>query len=111
MRPVDVLVVGAGLAGAVMAERLAEGHGLRCLVIDRRKHVAGLAHDAVDAAGVRVPSFGPHYFRSNAPRVVDYLGRFTAWRPTVYKALAWAEGRYWQFPINLDTFEQLLGRP
>ena len=105
------MVVGAGFAGAVTAERLAEAHGLRCLVVDRRPAVAGMAHDATDRAGILVPSHGPHYFRTNSDRVRTYLSRFTDWRPITYRALAWTKGRYWQFPINLTTFEQLVGRP
>ena len=108
---VDVLVAGAGLAGAVMARRLSEGFGLRCLVIDRRDHVGGLCHDAIDRHGVRVPSFGPHWFRTDSARVRDFLDRFTAWREVAFKVQVWARGRYWSFPINLATFEQFLGSP
>lgn len=108
---VDALVVGAGFSGAVVAERLAAEHGLRCLVIDRRDHLGGNCHDAVDPHGVRVHSYGPHWFRTDSDRVRDYLGRFTAWRPVSYRVLSFTDGRYWPFPVNLDTFEQLLGRP
>ncbi len=108
---VDVLVVGAGFAGAVMAERLAEGYGLSCLVLDRRDHLAGNAHDTTDAAGVLVHRYGPHWFRTNSDRVRDYLSHFTEWHPVTYRALSWTAGRYWSFPINLETYEQLVGRP
>lgn len=108
---VDVLVVGAGFAGAVMAERCASQLGLHCLVVDRRQHIGGNAHDGTDAAGVLLHTYGPHYFRTNADRIVDYLAAFTEWHPVEYKILSWAEGRYWQFPINLNTFEQLTGKP
>jgi len=107
----DVLIAGAGFAGAVMAERLASQSGLRCLVVDRRTHIGGNAHDHTDAAGVLLHTYGPHYFRSNSERIVDYLGQFTEWHPVEYKILSQAEGRLWQFPINLNTFEQLIGRP
>ena len=106
----DVLVVGAGFAGAVMAERLATQCNLRVLVVERRNHLAGNAHDAADAAGVILHHYGPHYFRTNSDRIVEYLSQFTEWRPVEYKILAWSDGRYWPFPINLNTFEQLLGR-
>jgi len=107
----DYLIVGAGFAGAVLAERLASQRGATCLVIDRREHIAGNAFDKIDAAGVLVHPYGPHYFRSNSDRIVAYLSQFTAWHPVEYKILSWTQGRYWQFPINLNTFEQLLGRP
>ncbi len=107
----DYLIVGAGYAGAVLAERLASQCGASCLVIDRRTHIAGNAHDHYDKAGVRLHSYGPHYFRTNSDRIVSYLSQFTEWHPVEYKILSWTDGRYWQFPINLNTFEQLIGRP
>ena len=108
---VDYLIVGAGFAGAVLAERLASQRGARCLVIDRRDHLAGNAHDHYDAAGVLLHTYGPHYFRTNSDRIRAYLSQFTEWHAVEYQILSWAEGRYWQFPINLNTFEQLIGRP
>lgn len=108
---VDVLIAGAGFAGAVAARRLAEGFGLRCLVVERRDHVGGLCHDGTDRHGVLLPSFGPHWFRTDSPRVRAFLDRFTAWHPVDFRVLVWARGRHWTFPINLATFEQWLGRP
>ena len=55
--------------------------------------------------------YGPHYFRTNSDRIVDYLSQFTEWHPVEYKILSWTHGRYWQFPINLNTFEQLSAGP
>lgn len=107
----DYLIVGAGYAGAVLAERLASQRGARCLVIDRRAHIAGNSHDHYDAAGVLLHTYGPHYFRTNSDRIRAYLSQFTEWHAVEYQILSWAEGRYWQFPINLNTFEQLIGRP
>jgi len=93
-----------------MAERLASQLGKRCLVVDRRPHIGGNAHDHTDAAGVMLHTYGPHYFRTNSDRIVQYLGQFTEWHPVEYKILSRVDGRYWQFPINLNTFEQLMGR-
>jgi UDP-galactopyranose mutase len=103
--------VGAGFAGAVLAERIASQAGKRCLVVERRSHIGGDAYDYFDDAGVLIHKYGPHYFRSNSERIVEYLSAFTEWHPVEYKILSWSEGRYWQFPINLNTFEQLIGRP
>ncbi|MBV9999145.1 MAG: UDP-galactopyranose mutase [Verrucomicrobia bacterium] len=112
MKPAfDLLITGAGFAGAVLAERFARVLGKSSLVIDRRTHVAGNAFDEYDRAGVLVHRYGPHYFRTNSERVRAYLSQFTEWRAVEYKILAFSDGRFWNFPINLNTFEQLLGRP
>ena len=106
----DYLIVGAGFAGSVLAERLASQCGATCMVIDRRSHVRGNAADHYDHSGVLLHTYGPHYFRTNSPRIVDYLSQFTDWLPAEYRILSWTHGRYWPFPINLNTFEQLIGR-
>jgi UDP-galactopyranose mutase len=107
----DFLIVGAGFAGAVLAERIANQLGKTCLVIDRRNHIGGNAYDHYDKAGVLLHDYGPHYFRTNSQRIVDYLSQFTEWYAVEYKILSWTHGRFWQFPINLNTFEQLMGHP
>lgn len=104
------LIVGAGFSGAVLAERLASQCGIGSLVIDRRSHIAGNAYDCCDSAGILLHEYGPHYFRTNSDRIVQYLSAFTQWHPVEYKILSWAEGRYWPFPVNLNTFEQFIGR-
>ncbi|MBV8227734.1 MAG: UDP-galactopyranose mutase [Verrucomicrobia bacterium] len=106
----DLLIVGAGFSGAVLAERFARALGKRSLVVDRLGHVGGHAHDCFDAAGVLIHAYGPHYFRTNSKRVQEYLSNFTSWRPVEYKILSYTDGRFWNFPINLNTFEQFLGR-
>jgi UDP-galactopyranose mutase len=107
----DYLIVGAGFAGAVLAERLASQRNATCLVIDKRDHIAGNAFDCHDKAGVLLHQYGPHYFRTNSDRILEYLSQFTEWHRVEYKILSWTHGRFWQFPINLNTFEQLVGRP
>ena len=109
-KKVDYLIVGAGFAGSVLAERLASQLGKTSLIVERRNHIGGNAYDRHDAAGILIHQYGPHYFRSNSDRIVEYLSQFTDWHPVEYKILSWTDGRYWQFPINLNTFEQLIGR-
>lgn len=106
---VDFLIVGAGFSGLIAAERLSNA-GFRCVVVDRRAHFAGNAHDRTDAAGVLVHDYGPHYFRTNSKRIVDYLSGFTAWKDADYRIKSYTDGRYWSFPVNLNTFEELIGR-
>lgn len=105
----DFLIIGAGFSGLVIAERLASA-GWKCVVADRRTHIAGNAHDRTDSAGVLIHPYGPHYFRTNSPRVVEYLSRFTDWHEVSYTIKSHTRGRDWSFPINLNTFEQYLGR-
>ncbi len=105
----DWLVVGAGFAGAVLAERLASQRGERVLVIDRRPHVAGNAFDHLDAAGVLVHRYGPHIFHTNSDAVFAHLSRFTAWRPYEHRVLGEVDGMRVPIPINLDTINTLYG--
>jgi len=106
----DVLIVGAGLAGLVLAERLCTQLGWRCVVVDRRGHVGGNCYDEADENGVLTHRYGPHYFRTNSPAVLRYLSRFTEWTEAHYVVKSFTDGRFWSFPINLSTFEELLGR-
>ena len=106
----DFLIVGAGFAGSVLAERIATQLGKSCLIVERRNHIGGNAYDHYDEAGVLLHKYGPHYFRTNSQRIVDYLSHFTEWHTVEYKILSWTHGRFWRFPINLNTFEQLIGR-
>lgn len=106
----DYLIVGAGFSGLTLAERLATQLGKTYLIVEKRNHIGGNAHDEYSEAGVLVHSYVPHYFRTNSDRIRDYLSQFTNWHPVDYKILFCAEGRCWRFPINLNTFEQLIGR-
>ena len=106
----DYIIVGAGFAGAVLAERLATQLGKRSLVVERRNHIGGNAHDGLDASGVLIHNYGPHYFRTNSDRILVYLNQFTQWHEVEYKILSWTHGRFWNFPINLNTFEQFIGK-
>jgi len=105
----DYLIVGAGFAGSVLAERLAAGSGKKVLLVDRRAHVGGNAYDHYDDEGVLVHKYGPHIFHTNSLEVFDYLGRFTAWRPYEHRVLASVDGQLLPIPINLDTVNRLYG--
>ena len=103
----DYLIVGAGFAGSVMAERLAADGDKRVLVIDRRPHIAGNAFDVHDAAGVLIHQYGPHIFHTNSAEVFDYLSRFTDWRPYEHRVLAQVDDKRVPMPINRTTLNRL----
>ncbi len=105
----DVLVVGAGFAGAVCAERLASA-GRRVLVVDKREHVAGNAYDELDSAGVLVHRYGPHIFHTNGKRIFEYLSQFTTWRFYEHRVRAVLDGRHYPIPINRTTINELYGK-
>ncbi len=105
----DFLIVGAGFAGAVLAERLAADAGKCVLLVDRRPHVGGNAYDRLDAAGVLIHPYGPHIFHTNSEAIVEYLSRFTAWRPYEHRVLAQVRGRLLPMPINRTTVNGFFG--
>ncbi len=108
-RPYDYLIVGAGFAGSVLAERLASASGKRVLLIDRRDHVGGNAYDHRDAAGILIHRYGPHIFHTNSAEIFDYLSRFTAWRPYEHRVLAQVRDKLAPIPINRTTINTLYG--
>ena len=108
-RGYDFLVVGAGFAGSVVAERLAAGLDKSVLLCDRRDHIGGNAYDHFDPAGILVHKYGPHIFHTNSPEIFNYLSRFTAWRAYEHRVLASVEGKLLPIPINLDTINNLYG--
>ena len=105
----DVLVVGAGFAGSVLAERLANVLGQRVLVVDKRPHIGGNAYDRYDDHGVLIHPYGPHIFHTNSSDIFEYLSRFTAWRPYQHRVLSSIDGQLLPVPINLDTVNKLYG--
>jgi UDP-galactopyranose mutase len=105
----DYLIVGAGFAGSVLAERLAAGSDKKVLICDKRPHIGGNAYDHYNEAGILVHKYGPHIFHTNARDVFDYLSRFTQWRPYEHRVRASVDGQIVPMPINLDTINTLYG--
>src|SRR5512142_1090905 len=105
----DYLIVGAGFAGSVLAERLAHGAGKQVLLIDRRNHIGGNAYDHYNDDGLLIHKYGPHIFHTNSREVFEYLSHFTEWRPYQHRVLASVDGQLVPIPINLNTINQLYG--
>jgi len=105
----DFLIVGAGFAGSVLAERLARMCDKNVLLIDKRPHIGGNAFDHYNEHGILVHKYGPHIFHTNSREVFNYLSQFTEWRPYEHHVLASVDGQLLPMPINLDTLNQLYG--
>jgi UDP-galactopyranose mutase len=105
----DYLIVGAGFAGCVLAERLAVKTNKKILIVDKRNHIGGNAYDFYNKDGILVHKYGPHIFHTNSREVFDYLGQFTAWRPYEHRVLASVEGQLLPIPINLNTINKMYG--
>lgn len=108
-KPFDYLIVGAGYAGAVLAERLTSQLGKRVLLIDKRTHIGGNAYDEKDVGGVLMHRYGPHIFHTNSEEVAAYLSQFTRWRPYEHRVLASVKGLLAPMPINRTTLNLLYG--
>jgi UDP-galactopyranose mutase len=103
----DYLIVGAGFAGSVMAERLASQLDKKVLVVEKRNHIAGNAYDEYDEHGILVHRYGPHIFHTNSRKVFDYLSQFTEWILYEHKVLAKLNGELYPIPINRITLNKL----
>ncbi|HZB95169.1 MAG TPA: UDP-galactopyranose mutase, partial [Herpetosiphonaceae bacterium] len=109
MEMFDYLIVGAGFAGSVLAERLAREAGKTVLICDVRPHIGGNAYDHYNGDGLLIHKYGPHIFHTNLREVFDYLSQFTEWRPYQHRVRAMVDGQLVPIPINLDTINQLYG--
>ena len=105
----DVIVVGAGFAGAVCARRLAEACGDKVAIIERRDHIAGNAYDCLDDAGVLIHKYGPHIYHTQSERVHEYLSRFTEWTDYNHKVLANIHGTLMPVPFNHQSLKLAFG--
>ena len=105
----DYLIVGAGFAGSVLAERLASKANKKILLVDTRPHIGGNTFDFYNTDGILVHKYGPHIFHTNSREIFDYLGQFSAWRPYEHRVLASVDGMLVPVPINLNTINALYG--
>ena len=105
----DYMIVGAGFAGSVLAERLASVANKKVLLVEQRDHIGGNAYDYYNHHGILVHKYGPHIFHTNCKKVFDYLSKFTLWRPYEHRVLASVDGQLVPLPINLTTINTLYG--
>ncbi len=106
----DFLIVGAGFAGSVLAERLASQLNKKVLVVEKKNHIGGNAYDYYDENGILVHKYGPHIFHTNSKEVFEYLSQFTEWIYYEHKVLAKCNGEYYPIPINRITINKLYNK-
>lgn len=103
----DYLIVGAGYAGAILAERIASQLDKKVIIVEKRNHIAGNAFDYYDENGVLVHKYGPHIFHTSSKKVYDYLSDFTKWNTYVHHVKAVVEGKPVPIPFNLNSVYEL----
>ncbi len=107
---IDYLIVGAGFAGSVLAERIASQLNKKVLVVEKRHHIGGNAYDEFDEYGVLVHRYGPHIFHTNSKGVFDYLSKYTEWIPYEHKVMARLGDELYPIPINKLTINKLFNK-
>lgn len=105
----NVVIVGAGFAGSVLARRFAEELNKKVLVVEKHNHVGGHAHDAYNMDGILVHTYGPHIFHTNSSKVFDWLSRFTTWNYYQHRVMAYVDGMLVPMPISSELINTLFG--
>jgi len=103
----DYVVVGAGLSGSVVAERIANKLDKKVLIIEKRDHIGGNCYDEIDNNGVNRHLYGPHLFHTKSKEAFDYLKKFGEWLVYSHKVLAQIDGMKVNIPFNINTIEKL----
>ena len=102
----DCIIVGAGIAGAVTARKLAE-HDKKILILEQRDHIGGNCYDYMDHNGILIHKYGPHIFHTNSDEVYEFLSGFTKWSDYHHEVLAYVDGKYIPVPFNLNTLDMI----
>jgi len=100
---IDYIIIGAGISGAVLAERIATQLDKKVLLVDRRDHIGGNCYDEKNESNIRIHKYGPHLFHTNNKEAVGYLSQFTKWEVYNHKVLAYIDGKTVSIPFNFNT--------
>lgn len=104
----DIIIVGAGISGAVLAERCANELNKKVLIIEKRNHIAGNCYDYFNEEGILVPKYGPHFFHTNYEDVWKYISKFTEWLPYEHRVLSYVDSKMVPIPVNIETVNRLI---
>ena len=110
----DLLIVGAGLSGVVIAEQASKRHNLKSLIIDKRDHVGGNCYDYIDGNGIRVGKYGLHIFHTSNEWVWRYVNQYSEWIPYEHRVKGLVEDQngtkqFVPIPPNQETVNTLFG--
>lgn len=105
----DIIVVGCGFSGSILARKIAEELGHKVLVVEKRNHIAGNMYDELDDKGILVQRYGPHFFNTDKYFVIEYLEKYTELFKHNTKLLSYIDGEYIRLPFNFETLQQLVG--
>ncbi|HZF71589.1 UDP-galactopyranose mutase [Sulfuricurvum sp.] len=103
----DYIIIGAGFAGSVAAERLSTEANKKVLIIEKRNHIAGNCFDYKNENNILIHKYGPHLFHTSNQKVWDYLSNFTEWQIYHHKVLAFIDGQKVSVPFNINTLYKL----
>ena len=109
IRP-DLLIIGAGPVGCVIAERAAKIKNWKTLIVEKRDHIAGNCYDFYNSKGLLIHKYGPHYMRFKKKSIYNYVSNFTKWIKGNYIVKSYIKGELYPIPINLTTLEKFLKR-
>ena len=106
----DIIIIGGGPVGCVLAEKFSSELKLNCLIIEKRSHIAGNCYDEKNQKGLLYHKYGPHYLRFKNKNTLNYLSKFTKWLPGNYIVKSFVDNKFYPIPINLDTLEMFFNK-
>ena len=106
----DVIIVGTGFSGSIIARKLADNLNLRVLILEKRNHIAGNMYDKVDEKGIRVQQYGPHTLITDHAWIVDFIKQYAVWEPWDVTAKVEIDINYILFRLIINSFGSITGK-
>lgn len=105
----NIVIVGAGFSGSILARKIAQELNFKVKVIERRSHIGGNAYDEKDENGILIQKYGPHYLNTNNYSIIKFLKQYSELTPHTAKLLSFIDGKYIRLPFNFLSVQQLIG--